>query len=201
MRAVLQWKRFFDQVTRIAGSYSGLRDSGNLTGAMPVVTDRVAMPEAAGTVEPLQLLEELRKPKHLWGKVPVACHRVSADEEAGLVMKLVSHGMVRLLPESELPRDQHGHLLCGMFFAVPKDSQGRLIFDRRLENSTMDRVVWARLPSGACLTRMLLEPNKYVRGSGVGRRVDPSVVEPCGGSQRTSPNVHACPGDGRHKRL
>lgn len=208
-------EELFEEARKTAGAYTGLGDGSGLSGAMSVVASRVGMPQAAGSVDPLDFLEperrsvvadlqRLRKPEHLWDDIPVACHRVPADEEAGLVMKLVAHGMVRLLPESELPKDQHGHLLCGGFFAVPKNEvEDRLIFDRRPENSTMNRITWARLPSGACFTRMLLEPNEYVRGSGddlrnfyyalklpdnwirfnsVGRRVCPRVVQQCGGN-------------------
>lgn len=207
-------EEIFNQVATMAGSYAGWSEGRNLDGALAVVPERVAMPEAAGSVDPLHFLEpdkcavvadleQLRKPEHQWDDVPIACHRVSADDEARLVKKLVDHGMVRLLPESELPRDNQGHLLCGGFFAVPKNEvEDRLIFDRRPENSTMHRITWAKLPSGACFTRMLLEPNEYLRGSGddlrnffytlklpdnwvrfnsVGRRVDPSVVQQCGG--------------------
>lgn len=207
-------EEIFEQVASATGSYTDWKDSCNLGGALPVVPERVAMPEAAGSVDPLNFLEpdrrmvvadleQLRKPEHLWDNVPVACHRVSADDEARLVEKLVAHGMVRLMPESELPRDSQGCLLCGGFFAVPKNEvEDRLIFDRRPENATMNRITWAKLPAGACLTRMLLKPHEYIRGSGddlrnfyytlklpdnwvrfnsVGRRVDASVVQRCGG--------------------
>ncbi len=206
-------EEIFEEASKQAGPYMKL-DDGSLSGALPVVAARVAVPEAAGTVDPLQFLgkergevvanlDRLRLPEHLWPDIPVACHRVPQEEEAGLVRKLLAHGMVRLLPECELPHDKHGKLLCGGFFCVPKNtSEDRLIFDRRPENSTMERIVWAKLPAGACFTRMLLEPNQYLRGSGddlrnfyytlklpeswvkynsVGRRVDARVVQEAGG--------------------
>ena len=207
-------EEIFEEASKQAGPYMKLDDGGSLSGALPVVASRVAMPAAAGTVDPLQFLDHdkrevvadlsrLRLPEHLWPEIPVACHRVPKEEEAGLVQKLLDHGMVRLLPESELPHDKHGRLLCGGFFCVPKNSsEDRLIFDRRPENSTMERIVWAKLPAGACFTRMLLEPHQYIRGSGddlrnfyytlklpdswvkynsVGRRVDAKVVQAAGG--------------------
>ena len=69
--------------------------------------------------------------------------------------KLLECNMVKLVPES------------GGFFCVPKnEDEDRLIFDRWPENSTMERVVWARLPSGACFNRMRLNPKQKIRGSG-----------------------------------
>ena len=59
--------------------------------------------------------------------------------------------MVVLLPEKDLPSDSQGNFLCGGFFCVPKNElEDRLIFDRRPENATMERVIWAELPAGAC---------------------------------------------------
>ena len=57
--------------------------------------------------------------------------------------------------------------MLGGLFAVGKNSaEDRLIFDRRPENATMEKLHWADLPSGACYTRMTLQPNQYLRGSG-----------------------------------
>ncbi len=193
------------------GSGSKLPDSltGTLGSAIGVVADRVAIPEIAGTVDPCawlpeerkQLVEDLsvlRLPELLWDEVPRACHRVSLKEEAGLVRKLLKHQMITLVKEDDLPRSESGKLLTGGFFCVKKSqSEDRLIYDRRPENATMERLNWSRLPSGACFARLLLEPNEFLRGSGddlrtyyyslalptnwirfnsVGRRVDPKVV-------------------------
>ena len=111
--------------------------------------------------------------------------------------------MVTLIPESDLPRRQDGSLLTGGFFCVKKnDVEDRLIFDRRPENATMARLDWAKLPSAACLTRVLLGPHEFLRGSGddlrnyyyalalplqwvkynsVGRPVGPEIVSQWGG--------------------
>ena len=148
------------------------------TSALTVQSERIAIPNVAGTVKILDHLpperarvirdlEQLRMPEFLWNRIPVACHQVPALEEDAVARKLLTAQMAVLLPESELPRDRKGRLLPGGLFSVPKnDSEDRLIFDRRPENETMQRLSWARLPSGACFTRMLLRANEYVRGSG-----------------------------------
>ena len=203
------------------GSGSKLPDSltGTLGSAISVVADRVAIPETAGTVNPCdwlpdnrkQLVEDLsalRLPELLWDEVPRACHRVSLKEEAGLVRKLLKHKMITLVKEDDLPRNEAGKLLTGGFFCVKKsESEDRLIYDRRPENATMERLNWSRLPSGACFARLLLEPNEFLRGSGddlrtyyyslalptnwikynsVGRRVDPKIVLEWGGDPKVA---------------
>ena len=147
-------------------------------GALPVAADRVAVPETAGVVDPLdwlppgqaavvEHLEDLRLPEAAWGEVVVACHRVPQDHEANLARKLLSTGMAQLVCEQDLPRTSDGKLLCGGLFCVGKDEQhDRLIYDRRPENSTMPHLGWEALPSGACFVRLLLEPNEFLRGSG-----------------------------------
>lgn len=117
--------------------------------------------------------------------------------------KLLQHNMVTLIPEGDLPRTSQGKLLTGGFFCVKKNElEDRLIYDRRPENATMEQLRWAKLPSGACFARLLLEPDEFLRGSGddlrtyfyslalpddwirynsVGRRVAPAVVAEWGG--------------------
>ncbi|CAE7727399.1 SMYD3 [Symbiodinium sp. CCMP2592] len=188
-----------------------------VAGALPVVAARVAIPKEAGTVDPckwlppdrveiFRQLHELRKPEFAWSDVVVACHRVPACEEAALAEHLLQSKMAVLVPEEQLPRDKAGRLMCGGLFSVPKNElEDRLIFDRRPENATMERLRWAQLPNGACFTRMLLKPNQYLRGSGqdlrnyyyslmlpdgwlrfnsVGRRVSREVVRRHGGDPR-----------------
>ena len=146
--------------------------------ALPVHADRIAIPATAGTVsivdhlpperaQVVRDLEKLRLPEYLWNRIPVACHQVASDEEDAVARKMLQSGMAELIPESELPRDRHGRILLGGLFSVPKnEAEDRLIYDRRPENETMQRLGWANLPSGACYTRMLLGPNEYLRGSG-----------------------------------
>ena len=81
--------------------------------------------------------------------------------------RLLESGMVVLVDESILPQDSNGSFLPGGLFCVGKNSEeDRLILDRRPQNATVDRVVWAGLPNGVCFTRMLLKPWEYFRGSG-----------------------------------
>lgn len=178
--------------------------------ALPVQAGRVAVPEHAGLVDPVALLppdrarvvadlESLRLPEALWGEVVKACHRVPLEEETGLMLKLLETGMVTLLPEDQLPRSSTGDLMVGGLFCVAKnETEDRLILDRRPQNATMSRLVWAHLPAGACFCRMLLKDTEILRGSGddlrnyyyslrlpenwikynaVGRRVAPQLVQ------------------------
>ena len=202
-------------VTAAGACYGAPAQAGtSATTALPVVAARVAVPEEAGTVDPLVWLPEgqaavlanlpeLRLPEDQWDEVAVACHQVAENEEKNVAAKLLATGMAVLVPESKLPRREDGRLLTGGLFGVSKNSsEDRLIYDRRPENSTMPRLDWASLPSGACYTRMLLQPNEYLRGSGddlrnyyyalklpenwikynsVGRRVDKSLVATYGG--------------------
>ena len=182
--------------------------------AIPVVAERVAVPKKAGLVNPadwlppdrravFEDLPSLRRPELQWRSVVAACHRVSQAEEARLVERLMKSDMVTLLPESVFPRDSRGRLMLGGFFCVGKnEKEDRLIFDRRPENATMERLRWAKLPAGACFCRVLLEPHEFLRGSGddlrnyyytlqlpsnwiryngVGRRVAPELVAKFGG--------------------
>ncbi|CAE7719402.1 unnamed protein product [Symbiodinium sp. CCMP2592] len=146
--------------------------------ALPVSATRVAMPGQAGLVDPgdwlephraeiFQDLARLRKPEHLWEDIAVACHRVPPEGEDDLARKLIAHGMAIAVPEHELPHDSRGQLHVGGLFCVAKNElEDRLIYDRRPENSKMHKLAWARLPSGACFTRMLLGEDEYLRGSG-----------------------------------
>lgn len=202
-------------ITKLActDAYEGPRVSqvgSASTLALPVVAERIAIPSSAGTVDPLTLLppeqaevvadmEQLRLPEHLWREVAVACHKVSKEEETGLMKRLLETGMVTLVPEDVIPRDRRGRILVGGLFSVGKnDSEDRLIFDRRPQNATMGKLTWAHLPAGACYSRMLLDDNQFLRGSGddlrnyyyalklpsnwvkhnaVGRRVAPELVQ------------------------
>jgi len=98
----------------------------DISNAKSVITDRVAMPTEAGTVDPLPLLPperakvladlvKLREPEELWPQIPTACHRVQRNEERRLCLKLVKARMAVLVPDEELPRDRHGRLLGGLF--------------------------------------------------------------------------------------
>ena len=101
------------------------------SGALAVSASRVAVPDEAGLVDPLdwlplekaavvERLENLRLPEHAWDEVVVACHRVPKEHEADLCRKLLSTGMATLVPEHELPRTSEGKVLCEGMFCVPK---------------------------------------------------------------------------------
>ena len=202
----------FDSVACTAAGYFG-EASSNLSGALEVKAERVAIPDTAGTVDPAGILpaeqkavfenlESVRRPEHLWDKVVPSCHRVDPGEEVGLMRKLLQHKMVVLIQEDSLPKDSKGRFLTSGLFCVPKnETEDRLILDRRPQNATMNRLPWAELPSGACFSRLLLQPHEYLRGSGddlrnfyyslklpsnwikynaVGRRVDPRLVREFG---------------------
>ena len=139
--------------------YSGVVKVGcqQLSTALPVVAERVAIPEEAGQVDPRRCLErsraevvdrlpDLRLPEALWGEEVVACHRVAVHEESSLLRRLWAAKMITFVPEQELPRRRDGRLLLGGLFAVRKnEKEDRLIFDRRPENATMKRLDWAKL--------------------------------------------------------
>ena len=147
-----------DQLKVLHGDYGGLG----------------ILPDEVGTVSPLDWLSEeraeivsdlsqLRMPEADWRPVRRACHQISVDEET----HLMQHNMVCLTPESEHPVDNQGRLFTGGFLSVPKNSdEDRLIFDRRPENATMNRLQCAKLPSGACFCKLRLRSNQYLRGSG-----------------------------------
>ena len=157
-------------------------------------------------------------PEHLWNRIPIACHQVADAEEADL-RRLLANDMVVLIPESDLPRNRSGGLMLRGLFCVPKNTEeDRVIFDRRPENATMGRLNWARLPSEACYTHLLLQQHQYLRGSGedlrnffynlklpdnwvrynaFGKRVSREVLVEHGRDHRAFPGIR----NGRHKFL
>jgi hypothetical protein len=146
--------------------------------AIPVNTDRIALPERAGTVDPgmhlpperrrvFRDLARLKLPEAEWGTLPRPCHRVPKSQETKLARNLLTSEMCVLIAEEDLPRTSWGAILSGGLFAVVKDSeQDRLIFDRRVENATVRKLKWLSLPAGACFTNMWLERGESLRGSG-----------------------------------
>ncbi|CAE7224096.1 unnamed protein product [Symbiodinium sp. CCMP2592] len=140
---------------------------GKVSTALPVVASRVALPPKAGLVDPcmwlpperaaiLQDLAGLKKAEDAWGDVPVACHQVAPSEEDELVRRLVRHGMALPFLEDALPRDREG----------------------RPENATMEKLPWAKLPSGACFTRFGENLAFYLIGSTGCARVGVADGEP-----------------------
>ena len=83
------------QVQGLAGaSYDDVMQVGDvpISTALPVSASRVAVPDRAGSVDPLEWLppdrakEALRKEPQEWEDIHVACHRVPESEEAELVL-------------------------------------------------------------------------------------------------------------------
>ena len=128
-------------LARSMPSYDGTVPQAPPSGvALPLLAERMAVPEEAGQVNPadwldplkavvFENLESLRLPEEAWQEIPVSCHRVPLEQEAAVMRKLLDTNMVVLVPESELPRAQDGRLLIGGLFAVKKNSsEDRLIF-------------------------------------------------------------------------
>ena len=181
-----------------------------VTTALQVDPARIAIPEIAGTVDPAKYLPKERRevfndlhrlklPEESWGVIPRACHRVPLTKEDEMARKLLHSHMALLVPERDLPRTKAGAILKGGFFCVAKNaSEDRLIYDRRPEYSTMQKLDWLRLPSASCFRKRLLKPGQFLRGLGddlrnyyymlalpedwichncVGRSVSASVIE------------------------
>ena len=121
--------------------------------ALPVIAERMALPESAGRVDPLEYLKEEEQAQFGdWSmrELPGAlerpairpCHRLAADQEGPLFQRLAAAGMGRLHTESEVraerslargrPCSPSEPLDAGGLFAVRhKPTKDRLIYDRR----------------------------------------------------------------------
>lgn len=99
------------------------------TNTLSVVADRVAIPDSAGLVDPIQHLpperaavlkdlHQLKLPEEQWAEVPVVSHQVAASEESKLVRRLLKANMIDIIPEADLPRTKKGKILMGGLFGV-----------------------------------------------------------------------------------
>ena len=81
----------FRKVAEVATGYACAGVSTDVSGAMPVVPERVAVPAVAGTVDPCAFLPEerrqvveqlakLRLSEEWWPSIPTACHRVAISK-------------------------------------------------------------------------------------------------------------------------
>ena len=138
-------------------------------------TNRLAVPEQAGTVKPEEWLPRSKRelftaPRQSGlarGPTPRGCYMVSRAEEDRLRKRLLDSKMAALIPESEVPLTPEGNpLLAGLFCVGHKPTTDRMIFDRRPGNHLDLRFGWCRLPLGSQLTQMVVEPHESVRGSG-----------------------------------
>jgi hypothetical protein len=146
--------------------------------ACDIEPDNVAMPESAGAMDPSPFLtteqlevrnnmRQILKDREEWENAPLPCHKVPPDLELRMAARLLDTSMAVLVESALLPRTVGGRILVGGLFGVPKSSgKIRLIFDRRPQNFTEERVNWSLLPSAAQLGRIVLPKGKVLRGSG-----------------------------------
>ena len=86
------------------------------------------------------------------------CHRIDRELERDFARELIRRNMALLIPEEDIPVGLDGSRLVGGWFAVDHTrGRLRLIFDRRLQNSTERTLTWPRLPSGCQLQHIVLE--------------------------------------------
>ena len=140
---------------------------------------RVSLPKEAGSCNPEDFLlgrhrreyrnlERLIKPEESWElPLPRPCFMISPENEKVLRERLVQSEMALLIDEAEVPTDSRGRkLLSGMFGVAHKEASDRLIFDRRPQNATEDRLSWSDLPHGTLFCKLVVGPDETVRGSG-----------------------------------
>ena len=181
--------KLMEVIRRLATSgYENSHDTEKLTTvALPVVADRIALPAAAGGLDPLEYLSTEEKrlfcswkdrelPRHAQARPERSCHRVSGDEEVKLFKRLMESDMAVLASENDIRAarakargeliDWHEDLAPGGVFAVPhKPHADRLIYDRRPRNSLEKRFDWGKLPSGSQWAQTVLPPSCAMRGS------------------------------------
>ena len=153
----------------------------NFVGGVPLSVDpeRIAVPEFAGLCDPAchleapfaeqySRLEDIVKPECEWpDMLPKPCFMCPVEAEGRLRAKLFAAGMVQLVREEDIPRDPRGRLLvAGLFCVEHKESQDRLIVDRRPLNETEHRLKWTTLPHGTLFCRLRVKPSQSVRGGG-----------------------------------
>ena len=135
-------------------------------------------PSQAGNIRPedhllhgrgeqfLDIEARILNPPPLASTIPKGCYLVSQDEEPHLRRFLLSRGLVRLVDFSDVPFDTAGNPIVGGLFGVWHRNGKRLIFDRRPQNATEERLGWARLPLGCQFCKLVLKPGEGIRGSG-----------------------------------
>ena len=148
--------------------------------ALPVISERVAMPVKAGGCDPLAYLapcaraelrdlEAMLLPEEKWpSPLPRQCHMISDIEESRLRRKLLKAGMACLIAEEDVPRSASCRkLLAGLFCVKHKLETDRLSFlQMPPKNATGRRLGWCTLPHGLQFTDLVLEPTETLRGSG-----------------------------------
>ena len=139
---------------------------------------RIAIPEAGAVIDPanhlqgdhlsqfLSMADWVPEPNEASFRRPKPCHKVSPSDEIVIAKKLLENNLAVLVSESDVLKDGTGAPVVAGFFTVPhKPNEDRLITDRRPQNSTEQRLGWARLPQGPLLAQLILHPWQSVRGS------------------------------------
>ena len=177
LQVLKDWISEFEASARTSsGKTSDFRPETLSTVAKPVVHDRIAVMNPAGTVNPSDWLGEdaeiveryhERREEVADSAVPRACFMVSRPDERKLRHMLLESRMAVLVEESQVPRRGNGALLLAGLFSVPhKEDRDRLIFDRRPQNAGDARLAWASLPLGSQLCQLIVDSDEVVRGSG-----------------------------------
>ena len=124
----------------------------------------------------------------IYDDLPRPCHRVAPADEDVVMGRLLAADLAVIAPESILPKVRvrkhivkgpsryskvtRSVLVGGLFgLTKPQKRKGdpkkqRIIFDRRVQNATEDRVSWIRLPAAAQLVHLVLGRRHVLRGSG-----------------------------------
>ena len=131
---------------------------------IPILEERVAVPNVAGLCDPLDHLSEPRRtvfenlisevapPGPPIGDLPIACCKVDPAAYPALVRKSLKANMVVVLPEINIPHSADGIIIvAGLFCVLHQELYDRLIVDRRPLNACGVQLGWAResLPAGS----------------------------------------------------
>ena len=126
----------------------------SVTVAKPISASRIegTLPSTGGQVLPEDHLLEGRAAEFLDinarvldpgpepHTIPRGCYMVSPEDEHELRISLLSRGIARLIPETDVARDSSGRLLLAGMFGVWHRKGLRLIFDRRPQNMGESRL-------------------------------------------------------------
>ena len=165
-------------LARLSGPSLGQPCPAKIVGAKSVNIDRVKIPDVAGLCDPSEVLQGRRLRQYmnyeslwldprLWKyPLPKPCLMISPADERRLRPLLVRSGMAVLVEDNDVLRTPAGRkVLSGLFCVEHKAASDRIIFDRRPQNRTEERLNWANLPHGTLLCRILLRDHQHIRGT------------------------------------
>ena len=174
-------KRLAHALDALAQLQVGYQVTGDpSTTALPVVPERVALPEVGGVIDPASALDphlrpvfnnwerHVRLPPDHWPLPrPKCCHTLERKHEFNFIRGLLKRSMGKLVPASDLPRDPYtGQIVTSGFFCVGhKVDFDRLIQDKRAQNETERHLDWIHLPCGNQLGQIFLKRGETPRGS------------------------------------